>query len=348
MITELKLYTVAQLKEWIEHNHAVEGLSETIIAPHRAYSIIHNPYVKDDDPVVAVIFVEGENVAYTTAFPEMIDGKRYWWFSTLWCDPKHRGNGYGLIVIGSLVEVYGAEYCLDRWGAQDTVEIFAYFGHKTTYLHRYALGSKIDKNTTKGKFVAFVRSTQKCLHRLIERPAKREEYTLRYIPYIDDRTYAFIRAHKGDDFMLRTQETLNWVLRYPFTYSAPLAERIDKTLPIFKAETSHTELFAVQVLDGEELVGFYLMKQNADVLHILYLYYNEAKKTKVYASIRDHVKRMKIEQCVTEHKPLADYLQKEIYFPKHSVHEISFSVPEGMELPQDGQVQYGDGDCFTA
>ena len=345
---DLKLYTVADIREWIEHNRAAEGLSERIIAPHRAYAIIHNPYVKDDDPVVAAIFVEGENVAYTTAFPEMIDGKRYWCFSTLWCNPKHRGNGYGLIVIGSLVEVYGAEYCLDRWGANEVAEIFAYFGHKTTYTHRYALGSKIDKRTTKGQIVAFARAVQKCLHRLIERPSKREDYTLRYIPYIDAQTYEFIKEHRGDDYMLRTQETLNWILHYPYTYSAPLAERIGRVLPIFQAETSHTELFAVQVWDREELIGFYLMKQNADVLHILYLYYEDAQKTKVFASICDNVKRMKIEQCVTEHKPLADYLQKEIYFPKHSVHEISFSVPNTMELPKEGTVQYGDGDCFTA
>ena len=344
---DLKLYTVADLREWIENSHAVEGLSQRIIAPHRAYAIINNPYVMDDDPVVAAIFVDGANAAYTTAFPEMIDGKRYWWFSTLWCDPKHRGNGYGLIVIGSLVEVYGAEYCLDRWGADDTVEIFAYFGHKTTYTHRYAIGSKIDKSTPKGKMVAFVRFAQKCLHRLIERPVKREDYSLRYVPSIDERTYAFIRAHKGDDFMLRTQETLNWVLHYPYTYSAPLAERIDTTLPVFKAETLRTQLFAVQVWDREELIGFYMMKQSADVLHILYLYYEEAQKKKVFASICDHVKQMKIEQCVTEHKPLAECLKKEIYFPKHSVQQISFSVPERKDLPKEGSVQYGDGDCFV-
>lgn len=345
---DLKLYTVAQLREWIEQNHVSEGLSEKIIAPHRAYAIIHNPYVKDDDPVVAAIFVNGENAAYTTAFPEILDGRRYWWFSTLWCDPKHRGNGYGLIVIGSLVEVYGAEYCLDRWGAQDTVEIFAYFGYKATYTHRYALGSKIDKHTSKGKIVAIVRAAQKCLHRLIERPARQEDYTLRYVPQIDTRTYEFIKEHRSSDYMLRTQEILNWVLHYPYTYTAPLAERIDTTLPEFKAETPNTQLLAIQVWDKEQLIGFYLMKQNADVLHILYVYYEEMQETKVFASIRDHVKRMKIEQCVTEHKQLAEYLQKEIYFPKHSVQEISFSVPAGMELPKEGSVQYGDGDCFTA
>ena len=53
---ELKLYTVAQLREWLMYNHAPEGLSEQIIAPSRAWAIIHNPYVKDDDPVVAAIF----------------------------------------------------------------------------------------------------------------------------------------------------------------------------------------------------------------------------------------------------------------------------------------------------
>lgn len=345
---ELKLYTVVQLREWLEHHKIAEGLNEKIIAPNRAWAIIHNPYVKDDDPVVAAIFVDGENVAYTTAFPEFLYGKRYWWFSTLWCDPKCRGNGYGLIVIGSLVEIYGAEYCLDRWGAQDTIAIFAHFGHQTIYTSRFALGYNINKSTTKGKLVAFVRSMQKSLHHLIEFPVKKENYTLRYIPNIDDDTYSFIKAHRDGDYLLHAQETFNWILHYPFSYSAPLAERIDKTLPVFKAETYKTQMFAVQVWDRDELIGFYIMKQNADVLHILYFYFDEAKKTIAFASIRDHIKRMRIEQCVTENKELDEYLRKEIYFPKHSVHKISFSVPASMELPQNGNVQYGDGDCFTA
>ena len=345
---EIKLYTVAQLREWVMHNRPAEGLSEQIIAPNRAWAIVNNPYVKDEDPVVAAIFEDGENVAYTTAFPELLDGKRYWWFSTLWCDPAHRGNGYGLIVIGSLVEVYGAEYCLDRWGAEDTVEIFAYFGHKATYMPRYMMGSKIDRSSAKGRLVGFVRAMQKGLHRLLECPMKKEAYTIRYIPYIDDDTYAFIRAHRGNDYFLRSQKTLNWILQYPFSISAPLAERIEKTLPVFCAETDHTQLFAVQVWSGEEMVGFYLMKQNNRCLHILYLYYDEKGKQEVFASIRDHVKWMRIEQCVTENKEFAEYLRSQVYFPKTSSTKASFSVPENMELPEEGTIQYGDGDCFTA
>ena len=112
---ELKLYTVAQLRDWLEQNHPADGLSEQIIAPSRAWAIIHNPYVKDDDPVLAAIFENGEMAAFTAAFPEMIGEKRYWWFTSLWCDPKHQGKGCGVIVIGSLAEVYSEECILDRW-----------------------------------------------------------------------------------------------------------------------------------------------------------------------------------------------------------------------------------------
>ena len=75
---ELKLYTTAQLREWVLHNKAVDGLSEKIISRTRAYALINNPYVKEEDPVLAAIFVNGENAAYVTAFPELIENKRYW------------------------------------------------------------------------------------------------------------------------------------------------------------------------------------------------------------------------------------------------------------------------------
>ena len=212
---ELKLYTVADLREWLEHNHPVDGLSEQIIAPSRAWAIIHNPYVKDDDPVLAAIFEDGEMAAFTAAFPEMISNQRYWWFTSLWCDPKHQGKGFGLIVIGSLAEIYGEEFILDRWGAKETVEIFSCLGAQTAYTPRYIFGSKINRQTAKGQLVYVVRLLQKGLHKLIEKPTKHEDYALRYLSYIDNETYAFIQSHRDQDLFLRTQLMLNWILHEP-------------------------------------------------------------------------------------------------------------------------------------
>lgn len=342
---ELKLYTIAQLRDWVLHNREVEGLSEKIISRVRAYALVNNPYVKDEDSVVAAIFVDGENAAYVTAFPEMIEDERYWWFSALWCNPKYQGNGYGLLVIGSLAEVYGAEFCLDRWGAKETVEIFTYLGHKTTYTQRYHLGATIRRDSAKGKLVYGIRKMQIGLHRMFERQ-KHEDYSLRYLPYIDDTTYTFISSHSKNDYLHHTQAYLNWGLQYSYTQSAPLIERVTNKMPFSQAEVLDTQTFAVQVLEGKIIIGFYIMKKKEDGLHIMYLYFDEPHKCHVFASIRDYIQQMKVVLCVTEHKELADYLKVQIYFPKHSVTGVSFSYPVSSLQPQSGQVQYGDGDCF--
>lgn len=342
---ELKLYTIAQLRAWLEENQVVDGLSETIVAPQRAYAIIHNPYVKDDDPVVAAIFVEGRNVAYTSAFPEEIKGKRYWWFSGLWCDPKHEGNGYGLIVVGSLAEVYGVEYCLDRWGANATVEIFTYLGHKTVYANRYMLGAHIHTDTVQGKLIHAIRKFQTQMLGWYRRP-RHEDYSLRYAPYIDARTYAFIGAHSENKYFQHTQDYVNWGLHHSYLISAPLIERVNGKMPFAQAEINQAQSYAVQVWDRETLIGFYVIKKKEETLHVLYMFYEEAQKIKVFASIRDHVQRMHIEQCVTDDKELADYLLKQLYFPKNSVIKVSFSYPNTLQQPQEGSLQYGDGDCL--
>lgn len=345
---ELKLYTVEQLRDWLEHNHAAEGLSEQIIASSRAWALIHNPYVKDDDPVLAAIFEDGERAAFTAAFPEMIGNQRYWWFTSLWCDPKHQGKGLGLIVIGSLAEVYGEEYILDRWGAKETVEIFSCLGAQTVYTPRYIFGSKINRQTAKGKLVYFVRSLQKGLHKLIEKPTKHEDYALRYLSYIDDETYAFIQSHRGNDLFLRTQPMLNWMLQYSFTQACPMMERTLPTTPFAPAKAQSNHIYAVQVLDKGHLVGFYIMKHTEQDLHLLYVYYNPEGKEKVFSSIIDHAKRMRIEQITTANEDLANYIRKNIYFPKYNVHQVHFAYPASFNIPQEIILQYGDGDNFSA
>lgn len=345
---ELKLYTVAQLREWLLNNKPADGLSEQVIAPSRAWAIIHNPYVKDEDPVVAAIFENGEVSAFTAAFPEMIANQRYWWFTSLWCDHKHQGKGYGLIVIGSLAEVYGEGYILDRWGAQETVEIFKHLGAQVTYTSRYIFGSKINRQTYKGKLVHFVRSLQKSLHKLVEKPAKHEDYTLRYLSNIDDETYAFIEQHRNQDLFQRTQPMLNWILQFSFTQACPLIERTAATTAFAPAKAKSNQMYAVQVWDKERLVGFYILKHTEEDLHVLYLYYDTEASNKVFVSIRDHAKRWEVEQLVTDDEALANYIRKNIYFPKKRVEQIHFAYPATLNVPSELTLQYGDGDGFSA
>ena len=286
--------------------------------------------------------------AFTAAFPEMIDNQRYWWFTSLWCDSRHQGKGFGLVVIGSLAEVYGKESILDRWGARETVEIFSCLGNRIVYTSRYILGCKINRQTTKGNLVYCVRSIQKGLHRLIELPGKYEEYTLQYLTNIDDETYAFLQFHRNKDLFLRTQPMLNWILQYSFTQACPLLSYTQLTTPFAPAKATSNSIYAVQVRNKERLIGVYIMKHTEDDLHVLYLYYDDSAKNKVFASICDHVKRLNIVQFITDNEDLANYMLRTMYFPKNRTEKIHFAYPGSINVHQDATLQYGDGDGFTA
>ena len=343
---DYEIFTIKNLREWLMYNHAVEGLSEQIIAPSRAWAIIHNPYVKYDDPVLAAIFENHEVAAYTAAFPEMLDEKRIWWFSTLWCNPKFQGNGYSMIVIGSLSEIYGEGCAWDRSGVPETVEVFTHQGNLRIYTPRYIFGDKdIDAHSIRGKMALIRQNVLKYIYR------KRyhfmcEKYELKYITHIDDTTYDFIRKNRNKDLFLHTKEMLNWELQYPFMISSPIMERVSVDMA-FHSYRWRYQYYAVQVWRMNKLIGFYLLRLMNEALSVVYCYADSDFQNEVYASIVDHICRFSIREFYTELKILADYVDCHYYFPKRREINISFSPASNIKLPAEYQLQLGDGDCFA-
>ena len=335
---ELRLYTVSQIREWLEDNHPAEGLSERVIAPTRAWAIIHNPYVNDDDAIIAAIFEDGELAAYTASFPEILNGTRIWWCSTLYCYPQFAGHGYGMIVVGSLMEAHEPELTYDRWGAKETVEIFNHFGLQTTYTKRYHLSDKkIDATTIKGKWAYCAQEVQKCLHPWPK--ASRANYTVQYVECIDDETYAFMMAHRNNDLWLREQEMLNWIIDYPF-FKAGANEKACA----FGADAKKFEYKIAKVYVGEKLQGVYMQRQHDDELSVLYLYYAEEKQDLVFYSLIDQIIALRPTSFVTENQYLLERVREYLYFPKNEEEKVSLSLPE---IKGEFTMQMGDGDSFA-
>jgi len=339
---ELKIYTVKDLREWLENNRPAEGLSERVIAPTRAWAIIHNPYVKDEDAIVAAIFEDGELAAYTASFPDMLDSKRVWWASTLYCYPQFTGKGYGLIVVGSLIEAHEPELTYDRWGAKETVEIFNHFGYQTTYTKRYHLSDKkIDAHTFKGKLAYGAQELKKCLHPWPK--VSKANYTIQYTSTIDDEAYAFMKARRGTDLWLREQEMLNWIVQYPFYKSR---ESIDdsRELCVFGDEARQYAYKVAKVYMDEQLHGVYVLRQHDNTLSLVYLYYITEMQDVVFESVRDYIITVKPKEFVTDHESLWMYIKDRLYFPKSQEEMISLS----MSIMQNGfTLQLGDGDSFA-
>ncbi len=344
MNPELKIYTIADVRSWLLRNRPPMGLSEQLIAPARAYAILNNPYVKDDDAVLSAIFEDDTLVAYTACFPDMFNGKRVWWASTLWCSPQSQGKGYGMVAVGSLMETHESELTFDRWGAVETIEIFNCFEYYTTYSQRYIFGDKaIYRNTFKSKVVYFI---QACTKLIRHRRCPVFDYTLKYSTFIDGETYAFISAHHAEDLFLREQKMLNWIMQNPFMQCCCLKDRVQDDTA-FSANVEEYRYALVKVFVNGALVGVYQLRRKDGLLSVLYLYYEEKEKNSVFASIVEHIQKQKVIGFQTEHRPLADYVAEHIYFPRQSVEQISFSVPNEMALPPHFTMQMGDGDSFA-
>lgn len=339
---ELKLYTVKNLREWLTNNHPAEGLSERVIAPTRAWAIVHNPYVKDEDAIVAAIFEDGELAAYTASFPDMLDGKRVWWASTLYCYPQFTGKGYGLIVVGSLMEAHEPDLTYDRWGAKETVEIFNHFGYQTTYTKRYHLtDKKIDTSTIKGKLAYCAQELKKCLHPW--RKTLEANYKVQHVTSIDDEVYSFMKAHKRDNIWLREHEMLNWILEYPFYQSGKWNEN-NETDCFFSSDAKIYEFKVAKVYVGEKLQGVYVLRRHDDEMSVVYLYYTYEKRDVVFDSIIDSIIAQHPKSFVTENVSLYKRVRERLYFPKSEEASVSLSLPE---IKGDFTMQMGDGDSFA-
>lgn len=338
---ELKLYTVKDLREWLKDNHPAEGLSERVIAPTRAWAIVHNPYVKDEDAIVAAIFEDGELAAYTASFPDMLDGKRVWWASTLYCYPKFTGKGYGLIVVGSLMEAHEPDMTYDRWAAKETVEIFNHFGYQTTYTKRYHLSDgKIDTRSLKGKLAYCVQELKKCFH-----PWQKQtnaNYTIQFASTIDDEAYAFMKAHRKNDLWLREQEMLNWIFEYSFKKGG-----VNEKACVFGTNLKVYDYKVAKVYVDDQLQGVYMLRMQDENLSVVYLYYFIEKRDIVFDSIIDYIIANRPKFVQTENIYLHERVRESLYFPQKEVEQVSLSLPDNSKKLANFTLQLGDGDSFA-
>lgn len=349
---EIKLFTVQDLRSWLIHNQHIEGLSSTIISPSRAYAFINNPYVENNDPVIAAVYIRDPQkglkpITYTAAFPDMIEGEKKWWFSTLWCHSSYRGKGYPLVAVGSLAEEYGDGNYLDMWGAPETVEIFNYLGLKNSYFNEYHFGPQFQQNNWKGKAsFQLYRIKNLIPYSKLNKTLSNYDYSLEYTQYITDETYSFIQRNSSGYILTRTQAMLNWILAYPFMRSMPITKRVLRN-NIFSDRVENYWISGVTVKKGEQIIGFYILRVSQTVLSVKYLYYDESYQDEVFNSILEHIINQNVTHFSTRNPFFADYTSRLNIFKKKYEIVISFSHPPQLDAEDGRMIQGGDGDSFV-
>lgn len=341
---EIKHYTVAQIRGWLEHNNVVGGLTNEVIRPAFAWALIHHPDVLETDPIVAAVYDNGNLAASTCAFPEIMvkpefkdkkgQIKRVWWFPMLWVKKQYEGKGYGLVVIGSLAEVYGMDCAWTAWAVQESIEIFEFLGCNTYYFPRYFMEEKhIRPISIKGKLAYLKQETIKWWYSRQKPSLPRYDYFVRYLNSVDDMSYEFICQHSKDNLFLSSQKVLNWEIQYPWSTSMPLTERLHHDGDYFQDAPSMIQYLFVQVWNNNKLIGVYRLRRGEKELTFDYVYYNKETAEIVFASAVEHLLKLKATHCDTEDGDLAKFIQKYIYFPRCKKEDLSLSISPEIPIP---------------
>ena len=345
----LELFTVRQVRDWLEHGVTERGLSEKLIARTRAWAIVNNPYATDDLNIVSAIFVNDEVAAYTYLFPDELNGQRIYWNTTLYCAPKYEGRAYAAIVMGQFCELYGEHY-FDLDAVKESVENLKFVGLQVDYVDQYVLTNKsIRTDSIRGKLAALMQRVQiacRSREKQLKAEIAKANYRLEYVNYIDDETYTFIKEHAKDNLFLRSQKMLNWILTYPFMQESPLAYRVAQYTK-FSSTRRAFRYHAVRVSVDKRLVGFYILNESKEVLYLNYFYYDNDFAETVYLSIVEHVLQFRAPKFFTADKVCADYIAQYKLYPKRETFHKSFSHPQSFVYDPTKFIQAGDGDNIT-
>ena len=345
----LELFTVRQVRQWLQTGVGERGLSEKLIARTRAWAIVNNPYATDDLNIISAIFVNDEVAAYTYLFPDDNKGERIYWNTTLYCAPQYEGRGYAAIVMGQFCELYGECY-FDLDAARASVENLKFVGLQVNYVDQYVLSNKSIRTTTlRGRLAALaqrIRILCTSRERQLRHQIAAANYRLEYVNFVDDATYAFIAAHATNDLFLRSQAMFNWILAYPFMQESPLSHRVERDTQ-FTSTRRTFRFYAVRVLVDDQLVGFYILNHSREVQYLNYLYYDEAYAESIFLSIAEHILLFHAPKFFTANKACADFVAQYRLYPKREVFRKSFSHPQSFVYDPTRFIQAGDGDNIT-
>ena len=345
-----RLYSIKDIEQWLVHN-VENGLSDKAISRSRALAFIRNPHARPDDGALVVVFNEqSEAVGYTGAYAEEwcqpeVSG-RYFWGSTQWMDPEYRGKG----VSGKMMRMI-KDAVEDKYIALDSSPASCRLDEKQgsiiSYYPRYfiVLNGEGKSFKSKVKNIQSTLSKKKALEHLLD-----VGYTNRYVSLIDDETYAFIVEHSKKDLFLREQDYLNWQMRYPFVVPNGGDNKMDADKCEFGECVKRLRTDMVQVFSGGKMCGFYVLRNVDAVCSTWYLYYDEAAREQVFASVAAKVLQLNdVSKFHTFNKDLYDFIKRmgvKSQFSKNHVEQISLTVPSGFEVDASLHIQGGDGDII--
>ncbi len=350
---EYRKFTVNDVRNWI-YDNCGNGLSETIITRIRAFAIINNPYVHDDMVVIVTAYVRDEVVGYTAIFPEMLERPHQHLCSvatTLYVNPKFEGQFISYYLMLYIKESSTYSYIgLDSTPAAVLVDqllgsSLSYY-KRWEYLFRRSIQIKNIRSILTYCKNKYLISRQSFKLRSFRMFYQNVSYGLEYINYIDPNLFTFIKQNSHQDLFLRSRDTFNWILRYPFIIESPCIDLVPQK-NIFSAHISKFRTYAVKVLSGNETIGFFILRYGKKETVLRYCYYTPTCKETVFCAIIEHIHQLDVKVLKSCHVGFDMFLEKHAIYLRKKSEQISFTYPITFPFDASLNIQGGDGDMMA-
>lgn len=340
------LYTIAQLRDFMLHNMS-NGITLDMISTAGGYALINNPCAKDDDVVLSIAKQNSEVVGYTAVFGEDLvrPDMRLFWGSSEWVDERLRGKGIGAKMMQNIKDAVKDVY-FGLESSPASVKLDLKQGSKVCFYNKYWYKLSSNSQGLRAKIKsAYIRRHNKRVLRGLESIS----FDVRYINFIDDRIYQFIRKNSNADLFLRKQEMFNWMLTYPYQISTYADERALSNACEYWPDANYYRWIAVDILQYGERIGVVLLTKRNDALTIRYIYYDSMHEKDVYVAILHVIFKMGVVNFYHCSQSFAEFLMhvgiKQMN-SKANCKQISFTYPSNFEFDTFLHIQGGDGDMF--
>ncbi len=361
-------YTINDLKKELQQG-TLWSKNIFPITKQRVISYINNPNADGNDIVLFVAHHEDSIIGYIGVLPDKIHlnnvEHKIAWATTWWVDPNHRFAGTG----GFLLLTVLNHHTLATSGATDDAENVYQASNKISTLRKVEGIEFIARCCSKyfilKKFpkLSWLSPVLKCVDRLVnvfgdlrlffwrQKNASYKPASIEFIAELDEQTDQFIRDHRRNELSTRNAKNLNWIIKYPWIISSPVA---DKTVQkyFFSSVSKRFLYLNIKVYDiNDTMTGFVMLKVKNNIMTIPYLYCDPSALTPILYLIGFLICEMNIDIFKTYNRDVINNLNKirlpflykinrvKLYHFSNKFKEVDFN---------EIIIQDGDGDCvFT-
>ena len=135
--------------------------------------------------------------------------------------------------------------------------------------------------------------------------------TYEYCNELDDETWQFISQKCQNEFTVKSENYVNWLIDNSQYTQTPIHEKFRFTYST-TGYSSNIFSYSVKIFEGENLVGFLSYVLNGIEFNLKFFIYNEdTHEEKCLAALMEHYLKSKASYIITDDSKLANQIKKQ-------------------------------------